>query len=185
MGDINCNYHVEFNNVHVSGSIGTNAAPDPELGSLVGGFAGTSRNGRFYNCSAAVEITGSENSGFETAGGFVGQCTVDSVFENCAAEGSVYGAWSLGGFAGVATTEGSSADRLSIKNCAADVDVTGYDWNIGGFIGYFEGGVLENCVSYGDVTSSVALWAPHAGGFIGGMQWTDLYNVSNSHAGER
>lgn len=38
VGDINCAYPVEVNDVHVSGSIGTNAAPS--VGAYVGGFVG-------------------------------------------------------------------------------------------------------------------------------------------------
>ena len=71
--------------------------------------------------------------------------------------------------------------------CSADVDVSGNDWRLGGFVGHAEYGEFNNCVAYGDVTSSVTGWNPKIGGFIGesGDQENnpDGYaNVTNCHA---
>ncbi len=47
------------------------------------------------------------------------------------------------------------------------------------FAGYAEYGKFENCVAYGNVTSTVDGWEPNVGGFIG---QSDNAEVSSSHA---
>ena len=73
----------------------------------------------------------------------------------------------------------SDATRSVYKHCAADVEITGSDWRLGGFAGYAEYGKFDNCVAFGDITSTVDGWEPNVGGFIG---QSDNAEVSSSHA---
>lgn len=45
--------------------------------------------------------------------------------------------------------------------------MTASDWRAGGFAGWAECGVFQNCAALGDVTSEVIGWQPKAGGFAG------------------
>ena len=50
---------------------------------------------------------------------------------------------------------------------------------LAGFAGYAEYGKFENCVAYGNVTSTVDGWEPNVGGFIG---QSDNADVIGCHA---
>lgn len=182
-GDIigNENSMVVFENIRVSGSVEVNSTYG---NNKIGGMLGYASWVKAINCHAEnVSISGASNSG-----GFVGNDN-GSVFENCTTSGTVSGRWGLGGFVGYTTSTvlNEAVGVSTYTNCSADVDVSGNDWRLGGFVGHAEYGEFNNCVAYGDVTSSVTGWNPKIGGFIGesGDQENnpDGYaNATNCHA---
>lgn len=152
---------VIFENITVSGAI---EITSNNIETDVGGMIGCGVRVKATDCNAEnISVTGSNNSG-----GFIGIDNA-SVFENCTASGTVSGTWGLGGFVGytgVATPNDPSTQSV-FKNCAADVKIEGSDWRLGGFSGYAEYGEFNNCIAYGDITSTVTGCKPKVGGFIG------------------
>ncbi len=152
---------VQFENIAVSGTV-VNEMGDTNC--VSGGLAGYVTRGAFKNCRAEnIAVSGGVNSG-----GFVGmdtQCT----FEGCTASGTLQGGWALGGFTGYSTSAAlqDASTASAFTRCLADVHVTASDWRAGGFAGWAECGVFQNCAALGDVTSEVSGWQPKAGGFAG------------------
>ena len=164
---------IVFENITVSGDIEIESTYGSNN---VGGMIGYGDGVKAADCKAEnISISGASNSG-----GFIGN-SGDSVFENCEASGTVSGTWALGGFVGyTSTTSLSDPTTQSVyKHCAADVEITGSDWNLGGFAGYAEYGKFDNCVAFGNITSTVDGWEPNIGGFIGE---SDNADVDSSHA---
>lgn len=163
---------IVFENITVSGDVEIEST---DGSNNVGGMIGYGDGVKATDCKAEnISVTGASNSG-----GFIGNSS-DSVFENCEASGTVSGMWALGGFVGYTTAaDFSDATRSVYKHCAADVEITGSDWRLGGFAGYAEYGKFDNCVAFGDITSTVDGWEPNVGGFIG---QSDNAEVSSSHA---
>ena len=165
---------VVFENITVSGSVHVTRTTGYNN---IGGMLGYASWVKATNCHAkGVTISGASN-----CGGFVGNDS-GSVYENCTASGTLDGAWALGGFVGYSSsaTWQNPASASTYTECAADVDVSGYDWRIGGFVGYAEYGQFNNCVAYGDVTSSVTEWEPKVGGFAG--EDSSNVNITACHA---
>ena len=162
---------VVFENITVSGDIEIKST---DGFNSVGGMIGYGDGVKAADCKAEnISIAGASNSG-----GFIGNSS-DSVFENCEASGTVSGTWALGGFVGYTTAaDYSEATQSVYKHCAADVEITGSDWRLGGFAGYAEFGEFDNCVAFGNVTSTVDGWEPNIGGFIGE---SDNVDVNNCH----
>lgn len=163
---------VVFENITVSGDIEIEST---DGFNNVGGMIGYGDGIKATDCKAEnISISGASNSG-----GFIGNSS-DSAFENCEASGTVSGMWALGGFVGYTTAaDFSDATQSVYKHCAADVEITGSDWRLGGFAGYAEFGEFDNCVAFGNVTSTVDGWEPNIGGFIG---QSDNADVNSSHA---
>ena len=164
---------VVFENITVSGDIEIEST---DGFNNVGGMIGYGDGIKAIDCKAEnISISGASNSG-----GFIGN-SGDSVFENCEASGTISGMWALGGFVGyTSTTSLSDPTTQSVyKHCVADVEITGSDWRLGGFAGYAEYGSFDNCVAFGNVTSTVDGWEPNVGGFIG---QSDNADVDSSHA---
>lgn len=164
---------VVFENITVSGDIEIEST---DGFNNVGGMIGYGDGVKATNCKAEnISVAGASNSG-----GFIGN-SGDSVFENCEASGTISGMWALGGFVGyTSTTSLSDPTTQSVyKHCVADVEITGSDWRLGGFAGYAEYGSFDNCVAFGNVTSTVDGWEPNVGGFIG---QSDNADVDSSHA---
>lgn len=165
---------IVFENITVSGDVEIEST---DGFNSVGGMIGYGDGVKATDCKAEnISVTGASNSG-----GFIGN-SGDSVFENCEASGTVSGTWALGGFVGYTTAtdfSDSDATQSVYKHCAADVEITGSDWRLGGFAGYAEYGNFDNCVAFGDITSTVDGWEPNVGGFIG---QSDNAEISSSHA---
>ena len=148
----NPGYEVVFKNITVSGTVNGYSS--------VGGMIGYGARINATGCNVNdISITGASD-----AGGFIG-IDSDSDFTGCKASGEISGGWGLGGFVGFIT--GVSSTQSVYEKCAADVDIKGSDWRLGGFAGSAPCGELKNCVSFGDVTSNVTDWEPKVGGFIG------------------
>ena len=163
---------VVFENITVSGDIEIKST---DGSNNVGGMIGYGDGVKATDCKAEnISISGASNSG-----GFIGNSS-DSVFENCEVSGTVSGTWALGGFVGYTTAaDYSEATQSVYKHCAADVEITGSNWRLGGFAGYAEYGKFENCVAFGNITSTVDTFEPRVGGFIG---QSDNAEVNSSHA---
>lgn len=142
---------------------------------ISGGLLGMVQHVTIANCSAAVNISSksSNREGNGNAGGLIGQSSF-IIAKNSVSNGTITGAWCLGGFIGEAL------DQSQFDHCASHVSVTGYDWNLGGFVGYIhEKSFIKNSVAYGDITSSVSAWKPKAGGFAG---TNERGTIQNCHA---
>ena len=81
------------------------------------------------------------------SGGFVGSSS-GCVYEGCTASGTVSGPLGPGRLCGLCHHRRLPQCRRCFlyTRCAADVDVDGNDWRLGGFVGYAEYGVFANCV---------------------------------------
>lgn len=161
---------VVFENITVSGDIEIEST---DGSNNVGGMIGYGDGIKATDCKAEnISVVGASNSG-----GFIGNSS-DSVFENCEASGTVSGMWALGGFVGYTSAADLSdtATQSVYKHCVADVDIVGSDWRLGGFAGYAEFGEFDNCVAFGNVTSTVDGWEPNIGGFIGESDNVDANN---------
>ena len=172
----NPNLSITVSNVTVSGTI---VCEMTDGYNKIGGLVGDSTRVTYTDCHAdGVAISGGTNMG-----GFAGISGM-STFTNCTATGTVDGGWSLGGFVGYPSSIGVEGPDV-FDHCTADVDVTGFDWNLGGFAGFLEDGTITDCVAYGDVTSSASNFQPKVGGFAGSVGNTDLGtspSITDSHA---
>ena len=169
----NEDYQVVFENITVSGNVKITSTSG---NNNVGGMIGYGSRVKATDCKAEnISVTGASNSG-----GFIG-VDVGSAYENCEVCGKVSGLWGLGGFVGYTSTatDDDPITQSVFKKCAADVEIEGSDWNLGGFAGYAEYGQFDNCVAFGDVTSTVTNWEPHVGGFFGE---SDVAIANNCHA---
>lgn len=175
---------IVISNVTVSGSV----TVESTYGSnKIGGMAGETSSVNFTDCHVQnIQISYASNTG-----GFVGMA-MTSTFTDCSATGTIEGLWGLGGFAGYATDQNSNPtaqeDVSTFTKCRADVDISGDDWRIGGFVGFLECGNIIECVADGDITSNLNDILPKAGGFVGEMANADfpIYanytSIQNSHA---
>ena len=138
------------------------------------GFFGLFEAGRIKNITfdnARVSSTGSYVTGI--LAGFAGDCIIENIktLANCSVEGSewvggivgnangnisncenhaeVKGTISIGGIAG-----NFKGFDTSITSCANYGAVTGSGQSVGGMVGYFGSGSLQNSANYGDVTGA-------------------------------
>ena len=163
-------YQVVFENITVSGAVEIEST---DGNNYVGGMIGYGSRVKATDCQAKnISVKGASNSG-----GFTG-VDVGSVYENCEVSGTVSGMWGLGGFVGYTSTatENDPDTQSVFEKCAVDVEINGSDWNLGGFAGYAEYGQFDNCVAFGNITSTVTGWEPRVGGFIGASD----YAIANS-----
>lgn len=156
-------------NCKVSGEVVTDTASPVACGGLVG----SNSYGVYENCETEVTINGRGYSG-----GFIGTDFMGS-YKNCVSKGKVNGYYSVGGFAGSLYCE-SKADK-----CISYATVKGSNWHIGGFVGYvgsdpsYGPSEINNCVAYGDVTSTLKYDPTRVGGFVGTNDGT---KIEKSHA---
>ena len=165
---------IYFDGITVSGQIITESTNNRNK---VGGMVGDAYRCIFADCHVMdVTITGAGN-----CGGFAGNAFSGS-FENCSASGTISGSGAIGGFVGYSAPTNTSGDLApSYSQCTADVAVTGYSWQLGGFVGSSLKSSFENCAAYGDVTSTMNLkgYPLKTGGFAGENNGAD---ISQCHA---
>ena len=158
--------YAEFENVHVSGG--------PVTGTkVVGGFAASSVNVKFVDCSAQVDVTSKEKH----VGGFIGRyddAPVKNEFVRCFATGDVActtsGERFIGGFIGGNT--GGKGVTFSFDSCYASGNVSG-DYQVSPFVGFIEYGTITmtNCYATGNASSCASpTSAKQIGGLLGGTK---------------
>ncbi len=149
---------------------------------------GSTKNITFDN--AKVNSTKTDNTGI--LAGFAGYyCMIENIktLVNCSVDGNM----STGGIAGNANgniincenravVKGTSyvggvvgnynGSDKSLTSCANYGAVTGSENKVGGMVGFFGIGTLQNCVNYGDVTG-----VGDVGNLIGGVDRCNLNNV--------
>ena len=158
----------------------------------IGFFGGANKGGcirniTFYN--AKVKSTGDYRTG--VLAGNAGFCMIGNIktLANCSVEGKIY----VGGIAGSAkgniskcenhaivngkATVGGVVGRYdgsdnSITSCANYDAVTGSLENVGGMVGYFASGTIQNSANYGNITGSY-----YVGNLIGNAAKCNLNNV--------
>ena len=153
---------------------------------IAGGFAGTFRGGKLYNCVNEVNVIQGDNrtTNWPRAGGFAGEA-LSAAFENCTNKGSVTGNCEIdksapadgstnlgvGGIVGANTVKAGYSSNTTIKACANTGAVTANGTknsnacgNAGGIVGMINSGrfYIENCYNTGAVQANSV-----AGGMIG------------------
>ena len=86
--------------------------------------------------------------GIDNVGGIVGMAKGN--ISNCENHAAVKGAVCVGGIAG--WYDGSDNSITSITSCANYGVVTGSGNNVGGMVGYFRSGTIQNSANYGNIT---------------------------------
>ena len=103
--------------------------------------------------------------GKEKVGGIAG--IASGIISNCENHAEVKGTASLGGILGMYY----GLDN-SITSCANYGAVTGTDCQVGGMVGFFGSGIIQNSANYGDVTGTF-----YVGNLIGNANKCNLNNV--------
>ena len=150
-------------------------------------YVGSIKNITFDN--ARVKNTGGYNFGILV--GNAGSCIIENIktLANCSVEGENY----VGGIAGVANGNISNCENRaevkgmgslggilgmyygsdnSITSCANYGAVTGTYRQVGGMVGYFDSGTIQNSANYGDITGK-----DNVGNLIGEGVICNLNNV--------
>ena len=103
--------------------------------------------------------------GKDKVGGIAG--IASGIISNCENHAEVKGTASLGGILGVYY----GLDN-SITSCANYGAVTGTESSVGGMVGFFGSGIIQNSANYGDVTGTL-----YVGNLIGNANKCNLNNV--------
>ena len=106
--------------------------------------------------------------GIDNVGGIVGMAKGN--ISNCENHAAVKGAVCVGGIAG--WYDGSDNSITSITSCANYGVVTGSGNNVGGMVGYFRSGTIQNSANYGNITGY-----EYVGNLIGNAIVCNLNNV--------
>jgi hypothetical protein len=122
----------------------------------IGGFIGYLSEGTINNSFSTGDIFANISVGPNYVGGFAGENNEKII--NSYATGNVLGPGSVGGFVGL-----NSGLNAFIKNCYANGDVTGTQFDIGGLVGY-NTGAINYCHSSGNVTGGTK---DRVGGLVG------------------
>ena len=158
----------------------------------IGFFGGANKGGcirniTFYN--AKVKSTGANRTG--VLAGNAGFCMIGNIktLANCSVEGKIY----VGGIAGSAKGNISKCENHAVVNGTATVGgvvgsndgsdnsitscanygvVTGTSSEVGGMVGHFSTGTIQNSANYGDITGTY-----YVGNLIGNAGKCNLNNV--------
>lgn len=143
--------NITFNNAKVNSS-----------GNYTGILTGYEENCIIENIKT---LANSSVVGNDFVGGIAGRASGD--ISNCENHAIVNGRFSVGGV--VSSQEGSDN---SITSCANYGAVTGTDIQVGGIVGFFGTGIIQNSANYGDITG-----ADNVGNLIGEGIICNLNNV--------
>ena len=155
------------------------------------GFFGCAADCRIKNITFDnAKVKGNENCSTGILAGYAGSCVIENIktTENCSVEGQyetggiagrangnisncenhaiVKGLHSVGGIVGICFDSGNS-----ITSCANYGAITGTDQFVGGIIGYFGEGSLQNSANYGNITGDARV-----GNLIG---YANICNINN------
>ncbi len=158
-------YTGDMENVTVKNSTVTQNAS--AITGLVFGTNGVS--GTYTNISAegTVNMTVAKASDSKkVATGGIGGSSVCSKYTKCSFKGTINGRRLCGGIVGYERTAGSTFSQCSVD---AKIDVkkitSATSENVGGIVGYWQGGTIENCWSAGSITATDQT----AGGIVGNV----------------
>ena len=155
------------------------------------GFFGCTADCRIKNITFDnAKVKGNDNSSTGILAGYAGSCVIENIKTtgNCSVEGNydtggiagrangnisncenhaiVKGLHSVGGIVGICFDSGNS-----ITSCANYGEITGTEDFVGGIIGYFGEGSLQNSANYGNVTGDARV-----GNLIG---YANICNINN------
>ena len=155
------------------------------------GFFGYAADCRIKNITFDnAKVKGNDNSSTGILAGYAGSCVIENIktTESCSVEGKeetggitgrangnisncenhaiVNGSYNVGGIVGICFDSGNS-----ITSCANYGAITGTDQFVGGIIGYFGEGSLQNSANYGNVTGDARV-----GNLIG---YANICNINN------
>ena len=155
------------------------------------GFFGCAADCRIKNITFDnAKVKGNDNCSTGILAGYAGSCVIENIktTENCSVEGQ----YETGGIAGRANGNISNCENHAIVNglhsvggivgicfdsensitsCANYGEITGTDQFVGGIIGYFGEGSLQNSANYGNVTGDARV-----GNLIG---YANICNINN------
>ena len=188
IGNSNNKYQGTFDgNGKTISNLYINATSDYNTGFFGDTDAGSIKNITFDN--ARVNSTGPNNTGILV--GFAGACMIENIktSANCSVEGNML----TGGIAGMAEGNISNCENHaavkgtdmvggifgdyisrdnSITSCANYGVVTGTGNNVGGMVGHFGSGTIQNSANYGVITGTAFV-----GNLIGSADECNLNNV--------
>ncbi len=156
-----------------------------------GGFVGQTSYTDVIDCTA-TNINIHVDSYAQSVGGFVGNASSGSVFNNCSVIGfkisndeGVSFPGDVGGFCSYA-----SGGDIQFTDCSVsglDMDLTcndlKYDWAAGGFIGFVNANInIDNCSVSGSITVTGVSERHTAGGLIGTLDWYSNKNINIDEA---
>ena len=178
--------------------IGTLAVETSEYAPAAGALAGSAINSEISGCTAEFRVFTASKNGVGTVGGLIGYAQNANV-SNCAFEGTVCAdnthigglIGKLSGSTAAACVNRSSAkgtvistggeqsfvggfvgmftdSYMTVSACMTDCVVIGCSY-VGGFVGYFGTGKIENCLTKGEVTAK-SEDIQHLGGFVGRLE---------------
>ena len=155
------------------------------------GFFGCATDCRIKNITFdKAKVKGNDNSSTGILAGYAGSCVIENIKTtgNCSVEGKeetggiagrangnisncenhaiVNGLHSVGGIVGICFDSGNS-----ITSCANYGEITGTEHFVGGIIGYFGEGSLQNCANNGNISGNARI-----GNLIG---FADICNINN------
>ena len=155
------------------------------------GFFGCAADCRIKNITFDnAKVKGNDNSSTGILAGYAGSCVIENIktTESCSVEGKeetggiagrangnisncenhaiVKGLHSVGGIVGICFDSGNS-----ITSCANYGEITGTEHFVGGIIGYFGEGSLQNCANNGNISGNARI-----GNLIG---FADICNINN------
>ena len=155
------------------------------------GFFGCAADCRIKNITFDnAKVKGNDNSSTGILAGYAGSCVIENIKTtgNCSVEGKeetggiagrangnisncenhaiVNGLHSVGGIVGICFDSGNS-----ITSCANYGEITGTEHFVGGIIGYFGEGSLQNCANNGNISGNARI-----GNLIG---FADICNINN------
>ena len=155
------------------------------------GFFGYAADCRIKNITFDnAKVKGNDNCSTGILAGYAGSCVIENIKTtgNCSVEGNyetggiagrangnisncenhaiVNGLHSVGGIVGICFDSGNS-----ITSCANYGEITGTDQFVGGIIGYFGEGSLQNSANYGNITGDARV-----GNLIG---YANICNINN------
>ena len=155
------------------------------------GFFGCAADCRIKNITFDnAKVKGNDNSSTGILAGYAGSCVIENIktTESCSVEGN----YETGGIAGIANGNISNCENHAIVNgfyyvggivgncfdsgnsitsCANYGEITGTEHFVGGIIGYFGEGSLQNSVNNGNITGNARV-----GNLIG---YANICNINN------
>lgn len=167
-----------FNGAQIlySSSSGTVHGVDPNqlIGYGIGGLVGTNLASSVKYSSSSSDVN-SEDEVFNT-GGLIGYSNEYSTVEYSSASGAVSSAYhNVGGLIGTLYSEDYNTP-VSLNHCFATGSVSG-GTNVGGLVGKADYVVINNVYAKGTVYSMNTNSQGYAGGLIGTMNNSELYNA--------